>query len=304
VSKIIAYSGGVDSHVLLHQLSQKKDQTILAVHVNHGLHVDADKWQTHCQKVCEDLGVAFKAIKVDIVKKPRHSLEALAREARYAALQSLMSESSVLLTGHNQNDQAETVLLQLMRGAGVKGLSGMSIEKPFGCGIHYRPLLDTTRDEIMAYAQAHKLTWVEDPSNIQNDFDRNFLRNKIIPELVTRREGVIRNIARASYLAAETVELTEALAEIDYQNVKGPEVHLLSIDALKALSDARQNNVLRYWLSLQNIRMPSQAILRQAKQQLLHSYLGADPVVRWGHVELKRSQKDIQNKRFLSICNI
>lgn len=299
---IVAYSGGVDSHVLLHQLAQNSKQNVLAVHVNHGLHVDADAWQEHCQKVCDELGVAFKAVTVNILKKPRHSLEALAREARYAALRALMTESSVLVTGHNQNDQAETVLLQLMRGAGAKGLSGMPFERPFGPGTHRRPLLDMTRDEIMAYATAHHLNWIDDPSNQQNDFDRNFLRNKIIPELATRREGVIQNIARTSQLLAQTAELTQALAEIDYTQVRTDNSNALSIHNLKQLSVARQNNVIRYWLTLHRVRAPSQAILQQVTSQLLHGYSGSHPVVQWGDVTLTRSAKTPKGERFLLIA--
>lgn len=288
--KIIAYSGGVDSHVLLHQLHMAGYQHLKAIHINHGLHQAANQWAQHCEQVCHQLGIDFVSIRVTIKKKPRHSLEALAREARYKALASEVSADSVLLTGHNQNDQAETVLLQLMRGAGVRGLSGMPQEKPFAEGVLLRPLLHSTREEIVAYAQQHGLQWIEDPSNATHAFDRNFLRNEVIPALVTRRDGVIQNIARSAEHMADTAELTEALAVIDYEMVKGSHETSLSIIALKRLSDSRQRNVIRYWLSLLPIRLPSQAVLGQIQQQLLYSYPGSQPRVQFGGTVLTRDR--------------
>ncbi len=301
MKKVIAYSGGVDSHVLLHLIAQESEQDLLVVHINHRLHNDSDTWQQHCQTVANQLGVSFQAVTIDVTKKPRHSLEAIAREARYAAFKSFINDDAILLTGHNQNDQVETVLLQLMRGAGAPGLSGMPFSKPFANGNHIRPLLAVTRDDIMVYAKTHNLTWIEDPSNEQDHFDRNFLRQKIIPELVARREGVVHTIARSSQLMAETIELSQALAQIDYQNVKGPEAHLVSIELLKSLSDARQNNVIRYWLALQGLRMPSHALLHQIKKQLLHSDLGSKPVICWGESALTRSHQGKPRRYFLCL---
>ncbi len=297
----VAYSGGVDSHVLLHAIAQLQTQLVTAVHVNHGLHPDANLWQQHCQKICVDLGVAFQAVSVTVIKKPRHSLEAVARELRYGVFKSLLHEQGILLTAHNENDQAETILLQLMRGAGLKGLSGMPVQKKLGLGMHIRPLLAVTREQIEAYAATQQLSWIEDPSNMQDDFDRNFLRHRIIPELAVRREGVIQNIARSGLHAAHAAELLDELAHIDYQSVQGPQAQLLNSDALKKLSDSRQSNVIRYWLTLLGVRLPSQAILVQIKQQLIYGYLGADPVVCWGNVELKRTKKDAQKRQFLSL---
>ena len=300
---IVAYSGGVDSHVLLHQLVHTSTTSLLAVHVNHGLHHDADRWQQHCTDVCAALAVPFKAVRISVVKKPRHSLEAIARELRYQVFTELLAPGDVLVTGHNQNDQAETVLLQLMRGAGAKGLSGMPVEKPFASGVHRRPLLPMSRNEIEAYAREHQLQWIEDPSNTQDNFDRNFLRNKIIPELVVRREGVIGNITRSAKHLAVTTELLDELAAIDYQLVQGVETACLSIPALTALSDSRQSNVLRYWLGLLNVRLPSEAIMQQIKQQLLYCYPGAMPEVRWGQVMLQRCAEDKKQLRCVSLSN-
>lgn len=298
---LVAYSGGVDSHVLLHQLVQAGDASFLVIHVNHGLDPKADFWQQHCADICESLAVPFKAVRINVIKKPRHSLEAIARELRYQVFAEFLTPGAVLVTGHNQNDQAETVLLQLMRGAGVKGLSGMPFEKPFAAGVHRRPLLTWSRNEIEAYAREHQLCWIDDPSNARNDFDRNFLRNTIIPELAVRREGVVANIARSAKHLATTAELLDELALIDYQVVQGTENACLSIPAIKTLSDMRQSNVLRYWLGLLRVQLPSEAIMYQIKKQLLHSCPSAVPEVRWGKVVLHRCSSDQQQLRCIRL---
>ena len=289
---IVAYSGGVDSHVLLHLMSQFPCDSLRAVYVNHGLSTHADSWQAHCARVCDALHIPFASYKLNIIRKPRHSLEAVARDLRYELLATLMTDNTVLVTGHNENDQAETMLLQLMRGAGIKGLSAMPEIKPFAQAWQARPLLQVTRTDIEAYASQHHLHWIEDDSNSEIDFDRNFLRHRILPELATRREGVVQNIARSAAHIAEAAELTQELALIDYEAVKGDALHQLLIKPLKTLSDARQSNVLRYWLSVQipALQPPSQAVLAQIKQQLLYSYPGSDPLVQYHHCCLRRNK--------------
>ncbi|PHQ81187.1 MAG: tRNA lysidine(34) synthetase TilS [Coxiella sp. (in: Bacteria)] len=289
---LVAYSGGVDSHVLLHLMSQIEGVEVTAIHVNHGLNEAADQWQVHCQSVCDALDVSFREFTINVIKKPRQSLEAVARDMRYSVLEHLVKNDVVLVTGHNENDQAETVLLQLMRGAGVKGLSAMPMVKAFGQGQLMRPLLNVTRADIETYARTNALEWIEDSSNADDDFDRNFLRNQILPQLQTRREGVLPNLARSAQHIAEAADLIQEFAAMDYEVIKGDDPKRLNIELLKQLSDSRQSNVIRYWLGLQNrnVRMPSQAILEQIKQQLLFSYPGSHPVVQWGKVMLRREQ--------------
>ena len=185
---IVAYSGGVDSHVLLHALHSIKQESehdfqLSAIHIHHGLSKHADQWQTHCQQVCTQLNIAFQTANVSVEALPRQSLEAQAREARYNKLVELAPVNSQVLLGQHQDDQLETFLLQLKRGAGPKGLSAMNRAWVSPCLLQpdkqvgfYRPLLDIRQHTIMDYAQQHILKWCEDESNQNTDFERNFFR--------------------------------------------------------------------------------------------------------------------------------
>lgn len=290
---VVGYSGGVDSHVLLHLLSQIKVIQVKAVYVNHGLHQDAGRWGTHCAAVCADLNIPFETVSIEIIKKPRHSLEALAREQRYLALAKQIDAQTALLTAQHENDQAETVLLQLMRGAGVKGLSGMPAVKQFGAGLQVRPLLNMPREEIEAYARRHHLSWIEDSSNQQLDFDRNFLRHKILPELISRRQGVLANIVRTASHMNEAASLLDEYAALDFDRVKTDDHNRILIAPLKTLSDARQSQVIRYWLLQhpQQLRLPSLAILSQIKQQLVVADYHPDATVAWSHIILTHDRE-------------
>ncbi len=294
-SVVVGYSGGVDSHVLLHLLSQIKDIQVKAVYINHGLHPDAASWGQHCATVCADLNIPFDSVSIEILKKPRYSLEALAREQRYLALAKLIDTKTALVTAQHENDQAETVLLQLMRGAGVKGLSGMPAIKDFSSGLHLRPLLNSSRDEIEAYAKAHQLSWIEDSSNQQLDFDRNFLRHKILPELISRRKGVLANIVRTASHMNEAVDLLDEYAALDFEAVKTDDKNHILIAPLKAFSDARQSQVIRYWLAHHSkpIHLPSLAVLNQIKQQLVVAHYHPEASVAWSNVVLTHNRQHL-----------
>lgn len=284
---VVAYSGGVDSHVLLYLLSQLELPSLCALHIHHGLSPHADVWSTHCARVCEALGVPFKEIAITIEEKPRHSLEASAREQRYEALASQLTSDSLLLTGQHQDDQAETVLLQLMRGAGVKGLSGMPMVKRLGKGKCARPLLGFSRAEIVEYANQQGLAWIEDESNQSDRFDRNFIRQTVMPALESRRQGVVTAIARTAGHMAEASQLVNELARTDYSMLEAGEPTMLLRHPLKQLSEARQRNVLRYWLSkIVEVRLPSEAILNEVISQLVMAAPDSRPKVQWQQVTL------------------
>jgi tRNA(Ile)-lysidine synthase len=210
----IAYSGGVDSHVLLHlvcSVEQLKLKTT-AVYINHGLQQEAEQWALHCEAVSLDLGVKFQCINVNAQKTIGKSLEEIAREARYTAFKSLLDKQDILLLAQHREDQMETVLLQLFRGAGVKGLSGMPLSAVFGTGKMLRPFLDVSKNEIIYYAEENKLQWIEDPSNKSDIFDRNFLRNQIIPQLKDRWPALDKTIARSARHCAKSEYISQELA--------------------------------------------------------------------------------------------
>ena len=245
---VIAYSGGVDSHVLLH-LCHAAGQSVRAVHIHHGLQADADNWDRHCNDVCSGLGIAYKCIHVDAVPEAGESPEDAARNARYRALEKELRHDEVLLTAHHKHDQAETFMLQLMRGAGPAGLASMPVIKPFGSAYLVRPLLAFDQPLLTAYAELHQLVWVDDPSNADTSYDRNFMRREVMPRLMHNWSNAHQAISRAASLQQDTLELVEAMAAIDLAAVSTQQRNSLSISKLRQLSEVRQYNVLRYWIN-------------------------------------------------------
>ena len=256
----IAYSGGIDSHVLLH-LSASIDEIkskITAVYVHHGLQQEADVWEKHCELVCLNLDVAYKCLKVNAQKAIGQSPEEAARDARYHVFKSLLARNDVLLLAQHREDQMETVLLQLFRGAGVQGLSGMPIATDFGPGTMCRPLLDVSKQDIENYAECNKLEWIEDPSNKSDEFDRNFLRNQILPQLKQRWPALDKTIARSARHCASNHSVTQGLAQALLIQLFDATDCTLNISQLLELDVNKQYLVLRQWFASQKLRMPSE----------------------------------------------
>lgn len=252
----IAFSGGLDSTVLLHLLADlAKNQSLPAlnaIHVHHGLQAAAEAWPEHCRSMCESLGVPLQVIRVQV--QPGASLERAARDARYAAFIEATQANEVLLTAQHRDDQAETLLFRLLRGAGVRGLSGMPRQRPLGKGQLLRPLLDATRAELEAYASQHKLRWIEDPSNQDRQFSRNYLRHQVFPALTQRWPQAMASMARSAAHLSEAQELLNELARIDLSEASAAsefdwlKLPSIKLAPLEKLSDARQRNALSHWL--------------------------------------------------------
>ena len=253
----IAFSGGLDSTVLLHLLaSLAKTETLpslSAVHVHHGLQAVADAWPSHCQSVCDSLGVPLRVIRVQV--QPGASLERAARDARYRAFTEVTGAGEVLLTGQHRDDQAETLLFRLLRGAGVRGLAAMPAHRLLAGSHLVRPLLDVPRAELEAYAQEHTLKWIEDPSNADSRFSRNYLRHRVFPALTERWPHAVASLARTAGHLSEAQSLLDELAQMDLQAADQPSpfpwlpLPSLALAPLRKLSDARQRNALRHWLT-------------------------------------------------------
>lgn len=253
----VAYSGGLDSTVLLHLLAHLARREALpplsAIHVHHGLQAAADAWPAHCHKVCGELGIPLRVLRVKVDSGP--SLERAARDARYAAFTSQMAAGDVLFSAQHRDDQAETLLFRLLRGAGVRGLTGMPASRVLGPGTLVRPLLQLSRAELEAYGRAEGLCWVEDPSNADTSLARNFLRRDILPALQSRWPRAAESMARSAAHLAEADALLGELAQGDLRDARRcdefPWLPLPSLDmhALSALSPARQRNALRHWLA-------------------------------------------------------
>ena len=266
---MLAFSGGLDSCVLLHLLADCKKTLpfqLQAHHVNHGLSPNAASWEIFCAEFCAKLNILLTISKVKVEQNSGLGLEAAARAVRYMALAS--TEADFICLAHHQDDQAETLLLQLARGAGVKGLAGMAaidLSRKL-----LRPLLDVPRASLEVYARANKLTWINDESNADIKFDRNFMRHEVLSRLEKQYPAIKQTISRSAKHLADCSALLDDLAQLDtthcLQNSRQ-----LALPTLKQLSLSRVNNVLRWWLAQQGFDLPSTAQLQQISQQILHA---------------------------------
>ena len=291
---LLAYSGGVDSHALLHLMSGL-DFELTAIYVDHGLQPHSKAWGEHCRQHCSDLGVPFIYTSVNVESGPGTSLEAEARKARYSKLKEYMLQGDCLLTAHHQDDQAETLVLQLLRGAGAPGLAAMPAIAPCGPGKQARPLLGFSREEILRYAEKHQLQWVDDPSNADVRFDRNLIRQQLIPLLRQRWPSVSETLCQVAAIQAENVELLRDLAAMDM--AKSAQGEQLSVAAIRSLSPVRQKNLIRYWLHRLELPVPPRKQLQQIIDTMLTAAEDAEPLVRWEAVEIRRYQDFIYAMR-------
>lgn len=294
----VAFSGGVDSHVLLHALVQLRDRLpssqLHAIHINHGIHPDAGQWARHCSLVCQDLNVSFETHGVDVSRQAGHSLEASAREARYAAFAHTLRDSDMLLLAHHQDDQAETLLLQLIRGSGVKGLAAMPALTRFAQGWLGRPLLRHTRAQLHQYAVEAHLPWIEDPSNMDTAFDRNFLRHTVLPMLHQRWPALDATLARAAQHQADAAELLDEMALLDLPGIADTDTARMNIEALRQLTPRRQRNVLRYWLHrICALPLPDTVHLQRILDEMLPAEDDAMPMVHWPGAEVRRYREHL-----------
>ena len=292
----VAYSGGCDSHVLLHSLVALRSQIpseIKAIHINHGLSPLANEWEEHCREICEELSVSYTAIKVDASSKKsgsnKTSPEEAARHARYAEWKNLVNKDEVILLAHHQDDQAETVLLQLLRGSGVKGLAAMPAQQNFSQGLLCRPMLGFLREEIVSYAVGQSLNWIDDPSNFDTDFDRNFLRHDVVPLLESRWPSLKKTLSRTATHTAEADQLLTELAMQDWLNVQSN--IQINISSLLELDEKRQRNVVRYWLAkICHLSLPDTVHLQRILDEVLTAAEDATPEVIWRGGEVRRYQ--------------
>lgn len=284
----VAYSGGPDSTALLHALAQLPEahqRSLRALHVDHGLHADSHQWSEHCKQLAREWKVPCLVLRVEVDHARGYGLEAAAREARYRAFALSLQEGEHLLLGHHRDDQAETVLLKLLRGAGPEGLGGMRVRRSLGRGVLWRPLLDVPRDVLRAYVAQHQLPCIDDPSNADSRLSRNFLRHEVMPRLTQHWPQAVDSIvhsARLSRSAATTLE----------QQWRSAQATLLdstngSLDAggWLALPPALRNPLLDDWLHARGLPAPTTAQRSQIERQCL-ARDGQLPCIRWAGAEL------------------
>lgn len=259
---VVAFSGGADSSVLLHALTRLRDRLpapVRALHVNHNLHPDAARWAEECEQICTQWDVPFESLTVS-VDPGRDSLEAAAREARYAAFATALGRGEILLTAHHRSDQAETLLLRLLRGTGVHGLKGIPGSRPLGQGFVARPFLNVGKTEILSYAHDFGLSVNEDPSNTDTTLDRNYLRHTVLPLLASRWPGYERTLARTAQLAAESAAIVDGVAKSDLEHCANSATSV-SLQRLVSLPAPRQSQVLRSLMRNLGMEPPSKAQL-------------------------------------------
>lgn len=296
---VVAYSGGVDSTVLLHALVAAVKQSLLpfspssivAVHINHQLSPQANQWQQHCQQVTARLGVEFYTEQV-VVNSSGKGIEAAARDARYEVFERFLQPNDCLLLGHHQADQVETVLLRLLRGAGVKGLSAMPVSRVIGQATLLRPLLFIGQNAIVDYAQQQQLAWVDDESNQCDVYDRNFLRNQVLPLLAQRWPTMPQQLTKMAATMKQTDELLSDIAEedlraVDYQQARTG--YCVNFSTFNHFSLARKNNLLRYWCEKVGYALPDVDQLAEIETQFFsRSALLSSACVSWGQYELRQ----------------
>ena len=287
---VVAFSGGLDSTVLLHalvELHEQSDVPLLAIHVDHGLQPDSAGWSKQCAAFAKQLGVEFRAVVVTVQLDTGKGPEASAREARYAALRTEMQSGDWLLSAHHCNDQAETLLLNLIRGSGPAGIAGIGAMRRFGPGWLARPILNVEGAAIRQYANDAGLSWIEDPSNTDRGFDRNFLRLEILPRLESRWPDVAVRLRRSAGHAGEASTLLVELAEIDLAGVDG-RAERLPIDGVTQLSPARQRNLIRHALRCLGLSMPTALQLDRVLSEVIPARDDAQPLVSWPGASVRR----------------
>lgn len=266
---------------------------LAAIHVDHGLQPDSAAWAEHCRQVCVALGVPLTIRRLALRRRPGESLEALAREGRYALLRELAGPGDLVLTAQHQDDQAETLLLALLRGSGVKGLAAMPMVAPLGEARLLRPLLGHSRAQLLAWAQARNLRWREDPSNADPVFDRNFLRARVLPVLAERWPACAASLSRSAAHCAAAQGLIEGLAAAELPRLVGSRPATLSLGRLAALAPDLLAAVLRHWIAGLGLPPPDSRHLGRIRDELLTARPDRQPLVAWPGAEARRYREDL-----------
>ncbi|HET8553521.1 MAG TPA: tRNA lysidine(34) synthetase TilS [Rhodanobacteraceae bacterium] len=280
----VAFSGGPDSTALLHALTnlpEARARGLCALHVDHGLHPDSRRWADRCREFCARLDVPLDIRQVEVDNRSGMGLEAAARDARLAVFARLLQPGEYLLTAHHRDDQAETVLLKLLRGAGPEGLGGMRERRPLAAGWLWRPLLNTPREALTSYLRSHALDSIDDPSNESSALARSFLRQNIMPRLSAHWPRATLAISHSARLNRQTADYLHLCAAEALENLLCATDGSLDAPGWLALHPALQGPVLDQWLHAQGFASPTLAQRDQLQQQIRHASGGRVPLVQW-----------------------
>lgn len=301
----LMFSGGLDSTVLLHHAAQAQWPHLQALHVHHGLQPAADGWARQCRQQCKTLGVPFKLLKVKVDASAGEGMEAAARRARYDAIRKLLKAGDLVITAHHRDDQAETVLMRLLRGSGIAGVAAMQPLSPFPPAQLWRPLLEIPRVQLRAYAEYHDLQWVEDPHNQNPRYARSYLRTQVMPALAKHWPQAQDSLTRFAQHAGDAQQLLNELAASDLQTLGWvsrqpsangglrpdgltPPTVCVSIAAILKFSSARRSNALRYWIAQHGFEAPSADTLQRLEKEVLQARPDATPLLHVGAYDFRR----------------
>jgi tRNA(Ile)-lysidine synthase len=288
---LVGLSGGLDSTVLLELLAETiPAESLCAVHINHGLSPNANTWQAHVEDFCNSRNIALHCETVKVIASGK-GLEDAARQSRYRVFENLLNQDGILLLGHHSDDQAETLLYRLMRGSGAKGMSGMPASRKVGQGRLIRPLLNWPKSSLITYAHNKKLEWVEDESNDVDAFDRNYLRNQLIPVLAYQWPDYRQRLRAVAELSAESHELAEAIAIETIATLQPVEERAgwsLSVPLFNNLTPLKQKNLLRYWPQLKGLDSPGAKVINEVLVALIHARQDSVPMVSLGNGQYRR----------------
>lgn len=287
----LALSGGLDSSVLLHALSRSRtvrERGLRAIHIDHDLHAQSGEWSRHCQRICLRYDVPLTVVRVAVERSRGTGLEASARVARYAAFEAELDEGEILVLAHHRDDQTETVLLKLLRGAGPEGLGAMRSLRRLGKAWAWRPLLEVAREELHHHATQAGLDWNEDPSNDDTRIERNFLRHEVLPTLRKRWPRADASIAQSARWIRAAADYIEAESDRTLAGMRGLDPATLDWHRWLALADALRDPVLRRWLRSLGLPEPNQHQVGELERQLAQAGEHKLPCVRWPGAELRR----------------
>ena len=277
----VGFSGGPDSTALLHLLHSNNITNVEVIHINHNLSNNSAEWENHCRHISEELGFIYHAESVEI-KIDGDGLESAARKARYKIFKKYLKEDEQILLGHHSNDVTETFLLRLFRGTGVEGLESLAVKRSVGDGYLVRPLIKLTKKDILAYLDVNKINYIQDESNLEQEQDRNFVRNKIIP-LIERRWN---KASLSIFNASNFIKIKNQSFEILFQEKFS---HLISnkirVKDLREIYEPFAVDIIRFSIKKENIAMPSKKVLEEIIKTFLHSSPGPKSVVSWSRAD-------------------
>ncbi|MEO8803459.1 MAG: tRNA lysidine(34) synthetase TilS, partial [Rudaea sp.] len=295
-SIVVGFSGGMDSSVLLHALAREpavRARGLRAIHVDHTLHADSARWAAHCRGFAENLEVALDVVAVSLAANGGTGLEAAARDARLGAFANALQPQEILALAHHADDQAETVLLKLLRGAGPEGLGGMREIREFGNHYLWRPLLNLPRAKLAEYAQAHALGWLDDPSNADTRLRRNFLRHDILPRLRERWPQASAALTHSATWARAAAQFIDDQARAALRTLQGYDPESLPWRDWLDLPAALRDPVLRLWLREVGLDAPAHFHVIELERQLRDAGEDRTPCVSWDHTQVRRYRRRI-----------